>query len=367
MQHYKWVGSLYSDWFREPATPLESTWRWPIALIEAQKLVKQRLGIKIPDDYYISKDGWLYIRTDYSKLLRQWGAFTALFKFINRISKEKQNFETEILPAYKAILSSWRKNSDGLNGMGNFALWQWMNGVMEVDVAYTIKIIYVGTYGFLFDSLLGWFYGKFVKDDPVGYHTLLAGFPNRTYEMNVELFELGQIEKESGSFKKRFANFLLEFGLEKSDWELLFPVLGEHPEAIMHLIESYHNHPELDPRLRLRTAEAKRQKKFEFALNHLKYSFITKPIFKWIVRWAQAYVPLRETRQHYIGAGTYFIRQGLKLLASCLGLDPEMIFYLEKAEINRAVEGRFDLLDLERITKERYNLREAKKKNPPYE
>jgi len=367
MLKYKWFGNLYSDWFREPISPIERTWCWPVGLIEGQDLIRQKLGINIPDDYPIAINGWLYLRTDYLRLLRQWGIFVVPFKLIGGISKEKQNFETAVLPKYKGFLLLWRNESKHISNMENVALWKWLNEIMRIEAKYRLEIVYAGAYGFLFDSLLGRFYKKFVKDDSDGYYELLAGFPNRTYEMNVALFELSEIEQESENFKQKFSNFLDEFGLEKSDWDLALPVLREHPQAILHLIESYRSHPELDPRLRLELSQEKRNKKFEYALNHLKYPFITRPIFKWLVRWAQNYVPLRETRQHYIGAGTYFLRQGLKLLASRLGLDPEMIFYLEKAEIDKAVQGKFDLSDFQRIAKERYDLRELQKKHPPYE
>ena len=195
MKNYRWVGNLYPDWFRRPASPLERTWRWPLALKAAQRFVKQRLGITIPDNYYIPKDGRLYLRTDYYRLLMQWGTLAFLFKFIRRLSKEKQNFESEVLPAYKALLSSWRQESQTFKDMNTAEIWQWMKSIMEVDVAYTVKIVYVGTYGFLFDFLLAQFYKRFVKDEPDGYHALLAGFPNRTFEMNAELFRLSRIDK----------------------------------------------------------------------------------------------------------------------------------------------------------------------------
>src|SRR3989344_1048492 len=216
MQRYKWVGNLYPDWFREPVSPLEQTWRGLLLYKAAKEHVKNKLGLTVPEDYYVFKEGWLYMRTDWVKLLSQWQILLVPFRFFAKLSRDKQDFEENILPQYKKFLDLWRIESAGLSSKSNAALWQWANGVMEIDTKYAIAIVYIGVYGFFFDFLLERFYRKFVKDEPTGYHELLTGFSNRTHEMNVKLFQLGHIDPRSSSFEDRVAEFLLEFGLEKS-------------------------------------------------------------------------------------------------------------------------------------------------------
>ena len=179
MENYQWVGNIYPDWFRQPMSPLEQTWRAPVVFQSARQMAKEKFGLSVPDDYYTIKDGWLFVRTDWSRLLRQWHAIPALIKFCKGLWSEKANFETKLLPEYKNQLGRWKQELAELKIKDNLELWRFANEVMERDVFYAVQIVFVGAYGFLLESLLRKFYAKFVRDKPYGYADLLIGFPNR--------------------------------------------------------------------------------------------------------------------------------------------------------------------------------------------
>jgi hypothetical protein len=365
MRHYIWVGEFYPDWFREPMSPLERTWRGPFLFRAAQQVFGEKLSLKIPDNFYLIRDGYVYIRHDWMRLLIQATIPFAAIKFTRGMSFEKKNFEERLLPKYRSLRAIWR--SAQWQQLSKEELWRDLNALMETDTRYAIRIAYVGIYGFTFEFLLQWFYHHWVRDDSNGYQELLTGFANRSYELNQVLFEISQqyLDNDTAAFREQFDAVIREYGTKKSDWELSLPVLGEFPDSLRHLIETYRAYPEFDPRRRLQNTQEKRRQKKEFAFSHLRYGWVTAPLLRWILRWAWEYVPLRETRQHFIGGGTYFLRQRLEVLGSRLGLTSGMVYYLEKEEISNAVSGRMDKQHLTRLTQERFAQRELQKSQGP--
>ncbi len=337
---------IYPDWWREPLSPLEQTWRLPCLFNELRELIQKKIFIKIPGNFYQIQNGWLYIRTDWFKILLQPGTPIAFIKIIAGIHHAISDWQNSILPSYQKLLNTWRDES--LNDKNNQALWNFANQVIKQDCYYTAAIIYVGIYSFIFE----WLVKKICPQD--NYHALLAGFPNKSFEINQELFKLAQIKQRfPEQFDIKLQNFIINYGIKKSDFELAEPCLGENLAQINLFIDLYSSQPNLDPAKKLNDLANQRTQQGKSIKN---------PVFKWILKWAWEYVPLRETRQFYAGAGGYYARQALNLLGHRLGLADNMIFYLQKVEIEHLLAEKMTLSQAIDIAQKKIALREQQKK-----
>lgn len=279
-------------------------------------------------------------------MLLQPGTPIAFVKIIAGMRHAISDWQNSILPNYQKLLNTWRDES--LTDKNNQALWNFASQVIKQDCYYTAAIIYVGIYSFIFE----WLVKKLCPQDH--YHALLAGFPNKSFEINQELFKLAQIKRKSPEqFNNELQKFIKYYGFKKSDFELAEPCLGENLAQINLFIDLYSTQPNLDPAKKLNDLASHRTQQVKSIKN---------PVFKWILKWAWEYVPLRETRQFYAGAGGYYVRQALNLIGHRLGLADNMIFYLQKDEIEDLLAKKMTPSQAFDIAQKKIALREQQKK-----
>lgn len=364
MSKYIWIGEIYADWFREPLSPLEKTWRLPFLFKEGRDFIKKRLGLKVPLDYYQIRGGYVFIRNDWLKLFFQPGTIFAPIKFLTNFFSEKENWEKQILPESKQLIKKWQKQK--ISSKTNVELWNCANQIMKEDTNLSIRTVYVGIYSISIELLLSWFYKLFVRDQYSGYQKLLIGFPNQNHKINQDLQELAKLQQNNHEkYEEKRVEFTENFGFRSSDWDIVLPTFGEQIETINQLIKLHQENPDQDFNQVLKKSLDEKNEKAKFVLKNLRFKLITRPIFSWILKWSWEYIPLREDRAFWGGSGIFFVRRCLNLLGKKLDLEPNMIYYLKKQELEKLLDSKLEIPKAKSLAQERFKLREKQKEKLP--
>src|SRR3989338_880381 len=169
MNNYIWIGKIYSDWFREPLSPLERTWRLPVLFAQARQFVQRNFLLRVPSNYYEIENGYIFIRSDWLRLTLQPGVFFALFFIFFKLFSSYKYFKKKSLPEYQELLETWAASVTEISSQDTIELWRLANRILTTDMPYAIRFVYTGVYAFMLEAGLAWFYRLFVSDKPQGY------------------------------------------------------------------------------------------------------------------------------------------------------------------------------------------------------
>ena len=299
------------EWFREPASKLESTLRTPYILKSGLNLFIRRLG------FYWFISGlviWILFDTILIAIL-----FGLLISLTIELFTLKKYYETKALPKHLKNIELVKKLCEGSKMDSDSQLIKPIEKSVKLSTWGMVNITYVGV------SAWGWeivfrILFQFITNSKIHYSNLLIGFKNKATDSDQFLWEVAQ-EKNKENQKVKLEKYLSEYGSKVDDLEISKPTLREQPNLIKKLLELYSETE--SPIKLLKVQQNKRDLDTQLVLKNLK---IPKSLFYSLLKKVQENVALREDRRYYQFIGDYYIRAMIIELGKRLSLKENEIF-----------------------------------------
>jgi len=324
------------EWYHKPVSPMEETLLLPEHINQALSLISRRLGVKFPPQEKTWKviDGYLYFTDKYWKLFLQIGIFLLPFRFFQQLPKAKYDWLNEALPSYQKKIDDLRKiNLDNYKGKELIEL---LKDTVKTEGKLMAESVYTVLYAIFSEISLKIAYWVLIKDkNPLNYHELLIGYPDRGIKSDIRLWEIAQIKNKIEQ-DKLLHEWLEEYGYRIQDKDISYPTLGENIETVKTLLNIYKDSP--NPQERVKISQTRREARERYVkVNLLPF---TEFIFTKIKGSAQEYAQIRNSRPYYY-QGNQIIRKILLILAGRIPKfnEPKDIFFLYLDELEIALNG----------------------------
>lgn len=345
---------------------------------------------------FVTVNGYAYCRADYKIPWRQLPRILFwYFKFLPSIFRDLiPQWQEDGLPSYLATIEKW-KTLDPESTSDE----QLMSGIRALSIAdadYWFSVSMVMGIAKMTDGALHIFLSWCVKDQLIS-GMFLRGFPSKTLEAQVDLQDIAR--------RIRAVDSLRELTRVSSARDLI-SALDQHAEGasatadIRAYLEKYGHRiytmdfaeeTQIEDPLPVIFSLKKLVEDAGYDINVISADLIQErealeqrtlsaigPVRRWIFRkllsWAQAYGPHREEALFYMGAAWPTLRRfalelGRRLVEIGTITSAKEVFYLGSNELLSACtateEGR-DIIDLRATVKQRWQLREARRKlHPP--
>ena len=281
------------EWFREPASELESTLRTPYILKYAFNLFARRLGFKWLVSGLII---WILSNNIFVSIV-----FGFLISLILELFTLKKYYENKAVPKHLENVKEVKKLFDESKEYSNNQLVESVESSVKLSSWGMVNITYVGLSAWGWEIIFKILY-PFITTSKISYSNLLIGFKNKATDSDQMLWEVAQ-EKDRQKQKIKLDEYLLEYGSKVDDLEISKPTLREQPNVIKKLLELYLETE--SPSKLLKERQNKRDVDIQSVSENLR---IPKGIFYSFLKIVQENVRLREDRRHYHFIADYYIR-----------------------------------------------------------
>lgn len=330
-----WTRRFLNEWFVQPVTPLFETLQLPSLIGRANQLFRERLGSGLDDPPYSVVDGYLYVK---ARLTSE--ATLRLPRRINRETRVLPSFwRDEVVPAHLNRIRALRTVS--IAGSTDEQLADYIGEVADINAEYFAWNIYTGVFSMMTESVLkAAFRAAFPTTASTSYADLLAGYPNKSMEADARLWEACELirtdpalaEQLAGrpalerldllgsaavpqELARRWREVVQEYGHRVFDLDLYMPTALEDPlslaATLKACVEGEEGWP--NPETMLDRALVRRQEREA----ELRRSARGKALLP-IVRRAQTFAAIRESRPFYLHMGWPLLRQAVLQIGSRL-------------------------------------------------
>lgn len=352
----KWSrNKIFSEWWREPLSPVAETWQTVFLETAIMNLGETKFGLSLPKVIKVF-NGYLYMTADYAKILFPFGFAKLIFGILKGIKTAKTEWQKKAFSHSKQI-DEFKKVS--LDTLSLHELFKLCDTVLRKETEYIAWSLYAGIYSFGFEYALSWCFPVFVKRcNEFDYRDLLKGFYDKPVEANIELRKTTDIKL-----------WLESYGHRVQDLDVIYPTLQDTPKIAVSLRRQLLQNPE-DPEENLEKAEQKRQKTEELVLQNIRWWIpFGRKIFLKLLKTAQSYVSIRNDRPFYY-KGQALARKILLEIGARLKREKKLenesdVFFLTYDEIKDIADGKINF-DKNTIVK-RMVLREKRKQQLPPE
>ncbi len=347
------------EWFHKPISPMEESLLISGYINGTLGLITKRLGIMFPENNsWRVIDSYLYFSGDYWKLYLQPSVLVFPFKFIPYFSTVKKHWVEKIIPNYQSRINEILDIN--IKTTKTDKLLSILREISSLEANLLAESIFVILFAVPAELFLKLMYRLFVKDrNSLNYNELLVGYPDLGIQSDSELWEVAQ--EKSKVIKERKLNiWIAKWGYRIQDKDILYQTLGENREMIDSLLKLYINTP--NPKDRVENAKRRREQREIYAVNNLRFSFLTKGLFGKVKNLAQEYAQIRNSRPYYY-MGNRIIRQILLELSKRTNIsNPNKVFYLTMDELNK---GLLKNIDLDQIASQREKEYQKRLNTPP--
>lgn len=350
----RWSRSgLFSEWWREPLSPVAETWQTVLLETAASDVFGTKLGVR-PSQFTKVVNGYLYITSSYGRILFLFGFAKLFFGILKGIRTAKTEWQEKALLHSNQIDEFKKIPIENLSLRGLFEL---CDTVLQKEAEYIAWSLYVGIYSFGFEYALSWGLPVFVKGySKFDYRDLLKGFCDKSIEASIELRKTSNI-----------TSWLETYGHRVQDLDVIYPTLQDAPELAASLKQQLLQSPQ-NPEENLAEERKKRQQLEEEILHNIRrWIPFGRTLFLELLKMAQAYVSLRNDRPFYY-KGQALARKILLEIGARLKLEKKLesetdIFFLTYDEIRDISEGKNDFNKSSIL--ERKALRERRRQQLP--
>ncbi len=363
-------GSI-ADFMPDPLTPLFTSMGVPAINAAMQGTMMEHIGSRTAglDNYLTSINDYAYL---YVKLgWRDWlWVLLRLMPATPRLLRHGERHWREVArPRYVEVVDLWRSQPphemsavELLDGAGELtAAMAGYLTALQVDAIGSAA----GTEG-LFTAV----YDRLIKregDPPAA--TLLLGADSTPIQAEKALYDLAQwcrerddlatyllntpsdqiVKQLAGGqappiddwreWQRRFQAHLAQYGHSIYDLDFAKPLPADEPQPLLETLKLFIRGGGTDPHERQQNLAQRRQEAVQAAVDRL--GGLRLRLFRWSLRWAQTFALVREDSIFDIGLGYPGLRQmlhelGCRLTAAGAIAEPEDIYWLERAEVERA-------------------------------
>jgi hypothetical protein len=325
------------EWYHKPVSPIEETLMLAKHMNTSINLFSQRLGLKFPKETWKVIEGYLYFSSEYWRLFLQIDFLFLPFRFLKELRVAKTRWLEKVLPAYQKQIDKVSEIDYGkLDIRDKLSL---LKELADLESHFLAESIYVAMFCASIEILLKFFYALSVKKaKPGDYYELLLGFPDKGLEMDSKLWKITQV-KNGDKRDKEIDEWIEKYGYRVQDKDLIFPTLGEKRNLIESYVQLYQNIP--DPGLKRQFSEEKRKAREKLVERNIwNFPYLKKIVWR-IIKLAQEYAKIRNSRPFYY-QGNKYLRRTLVTIAKELNFFDEVndIFFLRFSELEEIAEGR---------------------------
>jgi len=396
-------GSI-ADFMPDPLTPLFATVGVPAINRAMARTLEELIGgsPSILDDYLTTINDYAYLHVKLGCRDWLWVLF-GMGPALPRLLRNGERHWREVArPRYAEAVARWRERpprdlpaAELMDGAGELtaAMADYLTA-LQVDAIGAAA----GTEG-LFTAV----YDKLVKregDPPAA--TLLLGADSTPIQAEKALYDLAQWCRERGDlaaylldtpsgqiaaqladdkalpdadqwreWQRRFRAHLAQYGHTIYDLDFARPLPVDEPLPLLEALKLFISSGGTNPHERQQKLVERRQEAMQAALGRVKG--LKLRLFRWALRWAQAFALVREDSIFDIGLGYPVLRRMLHELGRRFAKaraidDPDDIYWLERAEVEHkaaALDRGESLENLAGRIKERKAVRRAEKRATP--
>nr|MDJ0757555.1 PEP-utilizing enzyme [Ardenticatenaceae bacterium] len=348
------------------------------------------LGLMINRPFFKTVNGYAYSSASYKFNIKiVWMILQAYTKMLPKLLfRAVPRWRDEKLPAYLTTIEMW-KTLD-FSQEPDQQLWAGIQRLTTADAIYWFEVSIILGLAKVSDNLLHSFLTKQGKGLTSGL--FLRGYPSKTLEAQLDLEQIADQIREDEAIKNLVLNTPAAEFLERLDElpsadgiveaiDIFFDQYG-HQIYSLDFVEPTQQEDAVPVLVGLKnlvenqSASAARQKKLAAERESLIESTARSfgPWKRWkfrrLVNFARKYAPYREDALFFIGAAWPTVRRiahelGQRFVDRGIIQAPEDIYYLTAAEVEQALAGEGALLDFRRRARERFELREARKRLQP--
>jgi len=351
-KHITWTRKKLTEvsgWFNQsPLTPLDKTLRFPLAIDEIKKWVKEKYGIALKSPLIIH-NGFVYFRP-YAKYileaLLEYGTYISLIKILRSRKTARKKFEKDINVFIQEFESRKVKN---LSEFNNKELYSYIQNLIKWDANWIIRIGFGHhiLHHFVSETLLSFFYKLLVKGGGKGkYQGLFAGYISKRGEADMAFW---RVVKGKLSLDK----YIDKFGLRATEASLIIFTIGENRHEIESQIKKLKDVNFSTKNLQEEFIKKRKQEELYVEENIRTWIPGAKNLFHRMLNYAKDYVCIRENRRFYYAKGSYLVRRAVLELGKRLDFlnSSEDIFFLTKNELENIISN-YDKTDKENILSE---------------
>jgi pyruvate,water dikinase len=376
--------SICDSWLPEPLSPLFASTLFP-SLIKwwlrnwAGSEAEQLNNPLLPKPMFCTINGFAYLRFDYrlneyplrtAELILRW------FRF--HLSPLERRWRTVILPRHIGRIEALRRRNP--NELTSDELLQIIHEVQDLSGEYWGIIGGLAWYWNIGEWLLASLYPYAVEPigngslDRLNYGTLLQGYPTKTLDAELALYDLARCDEGDDERDRRFQDFLMRYGHQVYNLDFVDPTPAEQPSFFRWSLERYREGLAEDPRERLRSLAERRDSLHTTIAAALRRSPLRRGLLEAALLWTCHYGRVRDEALFYFTFGWPLMRRGYlelgrRLVAAGALLSAEDVFFLTGDELVRELRTIAHGGALERwdcVVRERRARREAHKLlNPP--
>ncbi|MER5704889.1 PEP/pyruvate-binding domain-containing protein [Micromonospora sp. NPDC002296] len=369
--------SICDSWLPEPLSPLFATTLFP-RLVRKWKQnwsgSDPRIDRLLPEPMSGTINGYAYIRLD-TRLKRhpvQTGKLVAAF-FRFHLARLDRQWRTTLLPHHVERIEALRRITP--------ATLTTRDVLAVIDEAEELSAVYWALLGGLAwywnggEWLLDRLYRSLAPPEAAedGFAVLLQGYPTKTSEMDVALFELATADGPGGGPPDGFDQFLEGYAHQAYQLDFVEPTPVEDPSAILTTLEAYREGRLRSPHDRLRDLAGQREESRTTLLRGLRRKPVRRAALRALLRWTRYYAHVRDEALHYFTMGWPTIRRGYlelgRRLADAGALSAaDDVFFLSADELSEQLRvlGAGDRpADLAETVRLRRELREQQRQVSP--
>jgi rifampicin phosphotransferase len=353
-----WSRAGLSEWFQLPLSPLFSTLVLPQFGSAIDSCLKEQLGLRRPAPSWLVSNGYYYIRADV--------AFTpSLFllplRVLRQMFKVPDCWNEEVAPRHTQRINKLREfrpeEAPALRILQHF------DEVCATTAQCFAWIVFSGSCAKLSELTFKKVHEFLVPASSGSYATLLAGFENKSVEADEALWKLCQIARSRPEVKQiilnappervlellsasessrdwlaRFHSWLETYGHRIFELDILYETMSDAPEIALQVVRNYVENPAQSPASRQqRKLEERRVAEAHFQQT-VSRKFFIGAVAKKVLRLAQKYAALRESRPFYLHLGWPVMRRdvlelGRRFVRAGALNEPADVFFLTNDEL----------------------------------
>jgi pyruvate,water dikinase len=394
-------GSI-ADFMPDPLTPLFASVGVP-AINEAMgRTLKELIGgsLSILEGYLTTINDYAYLHVKLG--CRDW--LWVLFRMgpaLPRLLRTGERHWREIArPRYAEVVVRWKQQTPEA-----LPATRLLNGVQELtdamaDYLTSLQVDAIGTAAGT-EGLFTAVYDRFVKregDPPAA--TLLLGADSTPIRAEKALYDLARWCRERGDlaaylletpsgqlaaqledealpgddwreWQRRFQAHLAQYGHSIYDLDFAKPLPADDPLPLLEVLKLFIRGEGTDPHERQRRSLEQREEAVQAALDQVRG--LKRRLFRWTLRWAQAFALVREDSIFDIGLGYPLLRRMLAELGRRFAeagaiADADDIYWLERGEVEggaAALDGGEPPVSLAARVEERKAIWQAERRATP--
>ena len=346
--------SICDSWLPEPLSPLFATTLFPC-------LVKRWLenwggpesehvhNPLLPTPMAGTINGFAYLRLDFPMNkypLRTVKLALSCYRFhLGRLGKR---WRTQVLPRHVDRLEAMRRLD--LTRLDTAEVFELIDEAQDLSARYWAILGGLAWYWnggeWLLEKAYPALTGSIDLDgeEVPGHGVLLQGYPTKTSETNLALYELARSSEGDGKPVHRFEEVLTRYGHQVFQLDFVEPTPAEDPSTFIATIEAYRDGRLQDPRERLRSLAKRREATQARIDSALRGSPVKRTVLRALLRWNRRYARVRDQVLFYFTLGWPLMRRAYLELGRRLVvvgvLDSDVdVFYLTGDELRAELEA----------------------------